>query len=71
MISTVGTILTKGIKMILTMSGTVKSMVLTMDLNNLAGPNNVIKKHTKIPTKQFLFTRAHAHAHTHTHTFTT
>ena len=41
-ISTVGTILSKGIEMILTMSGTVYSMVLTMDPNIVSGPNNVI-----------------------------
>ena len=43
-------------------------MVLTISPNKVSGPNNVIKKHMKIPTMQLLLTRARAHTHTHTHT---
>ena len=32
----------------------------------VSGPNNVIKKHMKIPTTQFLFTHTHTLTHTHT-----
>ena len=45
--------------MILTMSGTVQSMVLTKGPINVSGPKNVIKKHMKIPTMQILFTHTH------------
>ena len=45
-------------------------MVLTISPNKVSGPNNVIKKHMKIPTTQLLFTHAPTHAHTHTHTNT-